>query len=40
MSGKASGCWLDAATPELLPMICSRHGSGLQPLVYPVELTT
>lgn len=39
MSGKASGCWLDAATPELLPVICSRNRTGLQPLVSPAELT-
>lgn len=46
MSGKASGCWLDAVTPELLPVqqaeelfaapgfSCGAHSPGGQ-LQYP-----
>lgn len=39
MSGKASGCWLDTVTPKLLPVVCSRHRSRLQPVVSPMEHT-
>ena len=39
MSGKASGCWLDTVTPKLLPVVCSRQRSRLQPVVFPVEHT-